>query len=135
MKKVIALFLVVSSIFLMVSCAKIDKDPIALAKKLLDDDYWVEIGVNPNYFEGFEPLDVDTEDISCVILVEHEKKQEVLGVVIYCENNKAAKEALKNSDDFIDDLEDQGVDTDDYISKRSGKAVFIGHEDIFEDMK
>ncbi len=129
MKKIIALLLVVVMLFALCSCG-LSRKPEGYKKALekkFDDDIEVDLIESETEIKYLGMLfGIDYDDVTAVLAIEHEDHG--VGYVIYCEKSKDAKEV---KEDCLDVAEED----DDIIVKKSGKAVFIGEEDLWKKIK
>ena len=81
--------------------------------------------------EGFaEETGITSNGVYALLLIQLNGNSDEFGVLIYCENSTQAE---KIENDF-NSLREPGTD-DDYIVERSFNVVFLGREDILEDIK
>ena len=131
MKRLIATVLLLTFIFAFASCAKLSKDPVDLGKKLnkaYGDDAQIFIMMSEGDIESLAKS-FDISDKGVYAVLEIETNDDGLAYVIYCEKTSQAKDVEEDCSDFLDEL-----DEDDYIVKRSGKVVFVGSEDILDEI-
>lgn len=139
MKKIIALMLVLVSLCALTlsSCSLIFgagfSDPIKLGKKLVkeyDDEVRFTFGMSGDMEDIAEEFDIKDDGIYAAAFIYTEDDGDAS--VIYFTKSSYAKDAEKDAAEFIEDMlkEDKELDEDDYIIKRSGKALYIGSKDI-----
>ena len=139
MKKLIAFLLVVATLFVFVACAKIPSDPEELAKKL-QEEYGENVEVLVYRSEGeidemAKDFGISDEGLRAILVIELENPEtleEKWAFVFYCEKSSQAKEV---EEDCLDKLVGAEFADLGYVVERSGKAVFIGEEEIFEKIK
>lgn len=133
MKKIISLILLLLTLTcLFSSCAKPYKNPLDAAEKLDEKDYGVNImvGARTNlYFE--ENMGIDCNGVSYILSASpYSLPSQYGGYFFYCEKSKDAK-ALEDA------LQDTLTKKPDKYTRgtveRSGKIVFIGCSDVWEN--
>ena len=133
MKKILAIALMLTFILAFASCAKLPEDPVDLGKKLVKeygDDVEIYIMMGEDSIQYIaKTFDIDDDGVYAV--VEVETSDDGIAYVIYCEKTSQAKDVEKDCEDALEKFED---DADDYVVKRNGKVVFIGHEDILDKL-
>ena len=133
MKKIIALALVVVMLFTLVSCG-LSRKPEALKEKLekkFGDDVVVTLA-DDDLSIGIiaKTLGVDEDDITAIISISLDDVGD--GFIIYCDSLKAAGEI---KDEFKDYIEDNDLEDEDLVIKKSGKNVFFGEEDLWKKIR
>ena len=134
MRKTVSLFISVVLILSLTSCIGLNDDPIDLGRKLNDiygDDAHILMLMSSEDVEGFaEETGITSNGVYALLLIQLNGNSDEFGVLIYCENSTQAE---KIENDF-NSLREPGTD-DDYIVERSFNVVFLGREDILEDIK
>ena len=140
MKKIISLALVFTFCLLaLISCTKIEKDPMDLVKNLRKNGYSISMSVDDEDLEGFAEwmdVNVDEKDVICVIVAyeadedEDEDEDPEPGYFVYCKNKKTAKALLADIEEAMDEGDD-----DESIIVRKGKVVYYGPEDVLKAAK
>ena len=128
MKKIIAVLLVVTVLFALVSCMGISQDPNTLAKKLAAE-HGEDISVMMLYGDvaktEIDSLGDDIEGVYAVMVIEHTEAG--MGMLIYCEESDNAEAVEEHFAEMLDGLEDE-----DALVKRNGKVVFVGNDGVLE---
>ena len=132
MKKIIAMLLVVVTLFLVVSCGlsrKPEDFKEALEKKY-GKDIEVELTDDEDEIELFAMLfGLDADGVTAVLAIELELDDDEEGYVIYCEDSKTAKNMKADCEELIDDYDI------DYIVQQSGNNIFVGSEELWKAIK
>ena len=131
MKKLISIALLLTFILAFASCSQLPKNPVDLGKKLdkaYGDDAQIFIMMSKEDIESLAKS-FDISDKGVYAVLEIETSDDGMAYVIYCEKTSQAKDVEEDCSDFLDEL-----DEDDYIVKRSGKVVFVGSEDILDEI-
>ena len=153
MKKLVALLLVICSLFCFASCG-ISDDPSEVKDKLEEEGYECIIADSKREFENydvdeiFDFLGISMSGVEAVLVAMKKSTDDKPIVVIFCEKNKQAKNIEKDIEEFIEDddsdeaeealewLEEFGIDDfDDLQLKRSGNVVALGHKDAIKIIK
>ena len=116
------------------SCTRIHKDPLDAAKQLDEKDYFVSLTVDEGSIKSFgKTLGIKISGVSSYLYAFPEDgNQEKGGYLFYCDKTENAKDLERELEDLLDEKEfyfKRGT------IKRSGKIVFIGCEDVWEDVQ
>ena len=138
MKKIIALLLLVASLFALTSCFGLATGPMSLGKKLDDiygDDASIYIFLSHEdikYF--FEDLEISDNGVYAIMEIDTygDAYGDEEGYIFYCENSSQAK---KIENEFIDYIKDNDLDDEGFTVSRTHTAVFIGSEAILRKIK
>lgn len=130
MKKIISLSLVFCICILsLISCAKIENDPVAMAQTLDEAGHYVEMYIDSEDIEDFaDDFEITAQCVYCII--ETEDDDDNGGYFIFCESKKSAKAIEADCNELVDD-----EDVEDITVYRKGKVVFVGSEDILNKVK
>ena len=136
MKKIISLALVFTFCLLaLISCAKIEKDPMDLVKNLRKNGYSISMTVDEESIEDtIDDMDFEIDEEKIICIIEATDEDEEYGTFIYCKNKKTAKDLMTELEDLMsdDDYEDY---FEDYTLVKKGKAVYFGTEGLLKDAK
>ena len=136
-KIIIVSLVVLSFIFVLASCAILDKDPVKLAQALDDESYDTEIMSDADYFEEMaEETGSSDKDVVWMMNIDSEGYYDAYGTLIYVKKTGSAKDLQADLEEYIE--EEKKNDTygeyEDTIVARKGKYVFVGSEEIWNDL-
>lgn len=134
MKKILILFSILALLLCFFSSCKFKNlDPDDIAKTLEDNQYGVYFEWDKDEIKNTaDEMDIRSKGIYCILYAEPDKYwDERSGYFIFCESNDIAKKIEKDLKEN-DDIKDWVTRC---IVERSKKTVFIGCEDVWEDIK
>ena len=137
MKKILCVAVIIFiTILSLSSCSNLSSNPLKTAKSLNEEGYEAFIVTGETIKEFADEFKVRSKGISCVVVARDEGGRIGSGgLFIYCDDNTTAKNMVEDLEDFIDSNEDFDEDFVRGIVERSGKIVFIGCEDTWEDLQ
>ena len=137
MKKFLSVFMVILlCVMAFSSCGKTKDDPLALAKFFDEKDYYVELAIDDEDIgDCADMFEVRAKGIEYILFAAPDdgEDDEKAGVFIFCESKDVAEKVFEDLEEFIEDDEDFSEDVVRGIVERSGKLVFVGCEDTWED--
>ena len=147
MKRIIAVVLaMLACVVVFSSCfggGKNQNDPIKLAQAFDDEDYTVGLMVDESQItEIADEFEVSSKGIYCILVVSPEEddddyygndEKSKAGMFIYCEDSATAKKMQKELTAFSESDEDFKEDIKRPVVERSGKMVFVGSADAWEE--
>ena len=138
MKKILSLSLVLCiCILALISCSKVENDPVAMAQLLDEDGYYVELYLDESDIEDIaEEFEISRQGVYCMLgaFPEEDEDEEKGGFFVFCDKTKNAKEVEEDLNDVFDDLEDEfGFSRMTVV--RDGEVVFFGNEGMWEKLQ
>lgn len=141
MKKILSLTLVFCICILsLLSCSKLKDDPLGISKAL-DEDYAVEMCTDNEEIEDFgDEFDIKSKGVYCILTAypdsddDDDDEELKMGWFVFCDKKKTAKEIEDDFNDLLDDEDYEDVFVRATV-ERKGKVVFIGCEDVLDDLK
>ena len=135
-KKIIGLTLcIIMCIGMLTSCgatsfSKAKKNAGAMAEKLVDEGYYAVV-VDSTYVQDEFDDDVHLYGVKTAVMSSHLRNYKDIAVVLYCDSRANAE---KTYNEFIE-LENEDPDEfEGIVVKKSGKMVFAGTEQAWEDV-
>ena len=140
MKKALYLLIVVvASVIALLFCnGNAKNNPIEIAKKFQEKDFYIEITVDKEDFENLaDKIDASNKGIECIVAIEpNDYGIEKGAAIFFCKDTKTAKAIEKDIEDYADKMTKyDAIYFKRALVKRSGRLVFFGCEDIWEDIK
>ena len=144
-KIIIVSLVVLSFIFVLASCAMLDKDPIKVAQALEEEKYDTEITADPDDMRDVaSEYGASKKGMVWMMSIRTERDEDdsifdyddyEYGMLIYCKKDSIAKDLQKSIEKYFEDQEDEEYFNRKNISvERKGKYVFLGSEEIWEDL-
>lgn len=137
MKKITCMLLVMLMLLgTLTACMDKEPDPLALAKALDAEDYTVQMMVDDEQIgDVADELEIRAKGITCVLPAcpNEGKDDDKIGIFIFCDSTDIAEDMIEDLEAFADKEEDLLDNIVRCIIERSGKMVFIGCEDAWED--
>lgn len=111
----------------------VNEDPLALAKKFDEKDYYVEVRVDSKDIESFaDTFEVRRKGINYIVAVASDNDED-FGMYIYCNNSTTAEKMVSDFEEYAE--EELKEELKRVIIEREDKIVFIGSEDIWEAIR
>ena len=135
-KKLSVLAFIIALMCFLSSCVTISNDPTKLAVVLGEKGYdtWVYVDSEEILDIGDVEFDLNFKNVYCVISAipkgSHDDDQ--AGAFLYCESRSSARKLEKALKEYLDDVKDEAMRA---TVERTGKIVFVGCEDMWEDMR
>ena len=136
MKKIILILIFAITMFSFTSCLDTVSDPIDLANVLMDQDYHVTLNVEQEDIGAIaNTLNVKANGIACILIAKPNDYNALRsGIFLFCKNANIAKDMKENLQTYLG-KEGCGVIFIRATAQVSGKTVFVGCKDVWEDIE